>query len=381
MLNMEETKEEEFQNENLEMLKESEEANSASVIPKIDLFDELLLSNRKRQTSYKLQTRELMFNPKDIKLVSNHVTPSVEEQTTKLINKVRETQIELEKEKKQRSSKNIPHLNLPGISNLKQGGPSVVPLLQTRSITKSKTTPLHIKINSEKIEESPKEVVRVSIIGEEMHIVPFKKKELENKSGIDHIPIDDDLSDIRHTKEYEESIEKDNVKKHLSIDQAENISKNFTAKISEKYRMYRSNSDEFLNIKSPKNVANKKRRNSVNKKIMEEQSDFMTNYFAIKGTEGLHHTGFVLPESLDKVENKLPISKFIDELSSELSNELSKEQENVEKPHITIIDTDFDRENEDLSIEIEEFTPKDKIIGVRKFNNDEDNKSVELDDE
>jgi hypothetical protein len=85
---MEETKEEEIQNENLEMLKESEEANSASVIPKIDLFDELLLSNRKRQTSYKLQTRELMFNPKDIKLVSNHVTPSVEEQTTKLINKV-----------------------------------------------------------------------------------------------------------------------------------------------------------------------------------------------------------------------------------------------------------------------------------------------------
>jgi hypothetical protein len=85
MLNMEETKEEEFQNENLEMLKESEEANSASVIPKIDLFDELLLSNRKRQTSYKLQTRELMFNPKDIKLVSNHVTPSVEEQTAKVI--------------------------------------------------------------------------------------------------------------------------------------------------------------------------------------------------------------------------------------------------------------------------------------------------------
>ena len=159
-----------------------------------------------------------------------------------------------------------------------------------------------VVIKEEPFEESPKEVIRRSMTGNEMHMVPFKKKDLEKKSGIDHKPSSDKLFDIRHTKEYEENIEKQHVANHLSLEKVNEISEPLTQKIRRK-SIVRSNSDENLLMKLDKGEG-KKRRNSINKKLKKtETGNLMVNDFMIKGSGMSYITG-ALAGSPDKIESK-----------------------------------------------------------------------------
>ena len=136
-----------------------------------------------------------------------------------------------------------------------------------------------------------------------MHMVPFKKKELEKTSGVDHKPSSDNLADIRHTKHYEDSIEKENAKKHLPLKKLQTISKPLVDKISD-IRKFRSKTDELLVLKSPRQLENKKRRHSINKKSKKDVNDFMMSVYQIQGTGQLSHTGNILPVEEDPFESK-----------------------------------------------------------------------------
>ena len=152
--------------------------------------------------------------------------------------------------------------------------------LEDESQNKRKAT---LPSQKSKFSESPKETIRRSQTGEEMHIVPFKKKELEDSSGIDHKPEDDDLAEIRHTKEYEEVIEKQHVSKLVPLKQLNSISEPLTKKITSR-RLVRSNSDE-LQLKPKSSQGEEiKRRNSINKKLKSGEDALLDNDFVVEGT-------------------------------------------------------------------------------------------------
>ena len=156
---------------------------------------------------------------------------------------------------------------------------------------------------------SPKEVIRKSVTGDDMHMVPFKKETLERESGVDQKPSSDNLGEFRHTKQYEDSVEKEHVKKHLPIEKLESISKPFVAKI-DRIRKFQSKTDDLLLLKSPRNLANKKRRHSINKKSKNDLDDFMKAAFQVQGTSPHYHTGNILPVGEDPFESKFHHNKF-----------------------------------------------------------------------
>lgn len=304
LLNMEDSKDDEAQNKNLQRIMNSKDNGNVDVTPKFNLYEELQIpqDTSKRRTSFLLQPRDAMYDEKDIKISKKVENSKLDQQAKKLIDTVIKTQIELEKEKKRRSTEKHSYMNSPSSDsiNLIQNSPISMPF----SNSNSNESPDPNKQIKKQIEHSSHEEIRRSKTGDEMHMAPFKKKELEKTGGADKLPHNDNLAGIRNTKEYEENIEKLHVEKHLTLQQFDNIRKSFAEKISEKRKMSRSNSDKFLNMKSPRNVESKKRRHSINKKFREEDFNLMVNDFCIKGTDGLLHTGFVLPESPNKAQGK-----------------------------------------------------------------------------
>lgn len=120
-------------------------------------------------------------------------------------------------------------------------------------------------------EDTPSDFLRRSQTGNELHKVPFRKRELEAKSGVDHKPSSDNLFDIRHTKVYEDVVEKHNVAKHLPMEVVETLSKPLTTKIEETRKRARANSDDRT-PRSIKKEESKKRRNSINKKLVQDKN-------------------------------------------------------------------------------------------------------------
>lgn len=205
---------------------------------------------------------------------------------------------------------------------------------------------------------------RRSQTGSEKHMAPFKRRELEKVTGADQKPSSDNLFDLRHTREYEEIIEKKNVGKYISINRLSSISQPFIEKVS-RNTFVRSNSDEHLLPKVPK-VDGKKRRHSINKKLQKsETGNLMNTDFTIKGSDLNFVTGSV-PCTSDVLKGKITVSKLnleTDEASSDFS-ESSPEKDRL-----------FERAKEDVGIEIEEFSPKENIRGVRKVNFHEESKT------
>lgn len=277
LLNMEDTKDDEAQNQNLQRIMDNKGNNNIDVTPKFNPYEELQIprDSGKRRTSFLLQPRDTMYDEKDLKISKKVINSKLEEQTKKLINTVIKTQMEFENEKKRRTSEKHSYMNSPSSEgiNLLQSSPISIPF------SHSNESPYQNNKNKKQIEQSSNEVIRRSKTGDEMHMAPFKKKELENTGGVDNIPKNDSLANIRNTKEYEENIEKLHVEKHLTNEQFENISKHFTERITEKRKLIRSNSDKLLSIKSPRNVENKRRRHSINKKFNEEDFNLMVNDF------------------------------------------------------------------------------------------------------
>jgi hypothetical protein len=138
-------------------------------------------------------------------------------------------------------------------------------------------------------EETPSDFIRRSITGNEIHKVPFRKRELEAKSGVDHKPSSDNLFDIRHTKVYEDVVEKQNVAKHLPMQKVATLSKPLTKKIEESHNRCRANSDD-LSPKGGQKGEGKKRRNSINKKLKKGQS-LMNNDVDIGGSGFTYEMG------------------------------------------------------------------------------------------
>jgi hypothetical protein len=210
--------------------------------------------------------------------------------TKKLINKVLEKQVEL-KRKKSAEQSSLSNSESQHWSSVYSDSPNK---LDDESQNKRKAT---LPVQKSNFSDSPKETIRRSQTGEEMHIVPFKKKELEDTSGIDHIPAEDDLGEIRHTKEYEEVIEKQHVSKLVPLKQLNSISETLTKKITSK-RLIRSNSDELqLKVKSSQKEEIK-RRNSLNKKLKSSEDTLLVSNFIVKGTTEFqrHNSLFDSPE-------------------------------------------------------------------------------------
>jgi len=156
-------------------------------------------------------------------------------------------------------------------------------------------------------EETPSDFIRRSITGNEIHKVPFRKRELEAKSGIDHKPSSDNLFDLRHTKVYEDVVEKQNVAKHLSMEKVESLSKPLTEKIEETRKRSRANSDD-LSPKGGQKGEGKKRRNSINKKIKQGQC-LMDHYVDIGGSGFTYELGSIGGVS-SLLESKLTINRL-----------------------------------------------------------------------
>lgn len=186
--------------------------------------------------------------------------------------------------------------------------------------------------------DAEREEIRHSINGDEMHIVPFKKKDLEKTSGIDHIPEEDNMSEYRHTKEYQETKEKENASKYIPLEKLNTISEPLTAKIRKK-TLIRSNSDKLkLASQNSQKTEDNKRRNSINKKYKKNEDGLIDTEITIKGSSSIININPVIdtPEKED--------TSFDSDTSSEEDKELG-----------------FDRNKRPSDIQIEGFTPKKAI--------------------
>ncbi len=153
---------------------------------------------------------------------------------------------------------------------------------------------------------SPKEMLKRTQTGELQHCVPFKKKELEKRSGPDHKPSSDNLFDLRHSKVYEEQFEKQHVANYMPMEAVNRLSEPLTAKIIDKKRI-RSNSDEDLLSIKPKKGEGKKRRHSINKKLLKGQSNLLEAEVQIKGS-GLIYEQPDIPVDFEVFDSKTIIA-------------------------------------------------------------------------
>ena len=116
------------------------------------------------------------------------------------------------------------------------------------------------KKNSEE-NKSKDEISNKSEIKQEKHRLLFIKENIEEKALLDHKPKQDILGELRHTREYEESFEREHAIKILPLQKVESISHTLVDKIIH-YKRPRSNSNLLIDVGSSIKIDIKKQRNS-----------------------------------------------------------------------------------------------------------------------